>query len=249
VLQSTAEIRMESADMRDVILPVAFSALVALIPTVAAAEVKHGAKDEAWKLSLHKSHATVRKVTRHPATHTKSAAAAAFTGSPYTIENLIARVELNPGQFARFHGLHYTQILLRDIQLRAGIGMDCTTFNGLVAPSAYHRFLKFRRSLDPARFDHFHPILGPILAEDDRLRTVAVCPSPPSFPPPSLPPPSPGGITDNGNGNANRPRPVGISTFGAPPTVPEPSGVALILIGFASVAAPKLVRRYRNRVL
>ena len=41
---------------------------------------------------------------------------------------------------------------------------------GKLSPEARLAYLHARRNLDPARFDHFHPHLGPMLAIDDRLR-------------------------------------------------------------------------------
>jgi hypothetical protein len=224
---------------------IALLGMLALAPTnmVIAASKVAAHDSHAWKDNLHQLRATSSKSLRG----TKSTSSvSAFSGSPYTIENLIARVEANPGQFARFHGLHYTQILLRDIRLRAMSSQDCTTLNGLLANTAYHRYLKFRRSLDPSRFDHFHPILGPLLAEDMRLRSLMNCPNPPpNFPPnPPLnpPPPPPGGTTDNGNGNDNRPQTVGV-LLSLPTAVPEPSGVLLLLIGAGSMIVARKFRR------
>ena len=41
---------------------------------------------------------------------------------------------------------------------------------GRLSPEVRLAYLHARRDVNPARFDHFHPTLGPLLARDDRLR-------------------------------------------------------------------------------
>lgn len=41
-----------------------------------------------------------------------------------------------------------------------------------LAPEARLAFLHARRALNPIRFDHYHPSLGPLLARDDRMKAA-----------------------------------------------------------------------------
>jgi hypothetical protein len=218
------------------------SAALTLAPTTLSAASQVTVQDStAWKESLRRVRTTSSKFSSpaHSPITKADAASVTYSGSPYSIENLIARVEANPGRFAKYHGLHYTIILERDIRLRAMKDLECMTHNGLISNTAYHRYLKFRRSLDPERFDHFHPVLGPILAEDTRIRSLMHCASPPPEFPPGLPPP-PGGISTGGGGNNFPPPPGPVIT---PVSVPEPSGIVLLAIGSASLLVRRMGRR------
>jgi hypothetical protein len=172
--------------------------------------------------------------------HARSTHGRVYPVDPITIEGLLARRALDPARFDQFHH-KLGRILAKDARLRAGMGLDCSSFNGLLAPTAYHRYLKFRRSLNPRRFDHYHPVLGPLLAEDNRLRLVANCPEfPPQFLIPPIAPP-PGSQNEHGHGNPPPPPP--------PVTpVPEPAGLTLFLIGAASAGLQRLVGRRRGRM-
>jgi hypothetical protein len=56
-------------------------------------------------------------------------------------------------------------------------------------------YLKWRRSLNPARFDRYHPVLGPKLEADDIIRSLPQTPviPPPREDPEVIRPPSSGG--------------------------------------------------------
>lgn len=102
---------------------------------------RHISGQQAWKENLKESHA--QAITRANAAHVASRHASgtvheaavstkSASGSPYTIENLIARVETNPKRFASYHSLHATVIIQRDIQLRAMIAQGlCPPLNGI----------------------------------------------------------------------------------------------------------------------
>ena len=51
-------------------------------------------------------------------------------------------------------------------------GPDLTPGDGLLPQTPRTLALEKRRGLDPARFDALHPKLGPLLAEDERLRAA-----------------------------------------------------------------------------
>ncbi len=208
----------------------------------------------AWKQNL----GTLRPYANARAASLNSATSAGrWSGSPYTIDSLLARRALNPMRFDRFHprlGL----LLARDLRLRAAASQGCLPMNGLLAPTAYHRYLQWRRALNPARFDHFHPILGPLLAEDNQLRNSPFCPQPgyvtpsPSPSPYVYRPPIFGHITPPplGTGYPYPPSSPGGGGGGVPGgggggnPVPEPSAWALLLLGGASAS---LVRWRRRR--
>jgi hypothetical protein len=68
------------------------------------------------------------------------------------------------------------------------------TDNGLIVETPFVEYLIWRRDLDPARFDHFHPIIGPILGTLPQTLVPPSVPQPPTVPVPSLfnaPPPPP----------------------------------------------------------
>ena len=128
--------------------------------------------------------------------------------SPETrLQYLQARRNLAPGRFDRYHPW-LGRILRRDDQLRAALAQNCQPVNGLVPNTRYWRYIRYRRSLAPARFDYYHPALGAIVVEDQRLRSGVLCPpamniptdvamNPPQAPqglnPPGTPSPSGGG--------------------------------------------------------
>jgi len=161
------------------------------------------------------------------------------------LQYLLARRALDPARFDRSHP-HMGPILALDERLRAAQGQDCRPMNGILKDSPHTRYMKFRRSLNPARFDLYHPTHGALLAEDERLRTGAGCVSPEIIPPPvvvttpSTPSSSPQIIP-----------PVGIPSptqFGVnPQSVPEPGSLALIVIGSVGALAPRFLRRFRRR--
>jgi len=216
-----------------------------------------------WKQSLVALHpkATPARVQVRSTASVK--AQQTFPGSPYTIEGLLARRALNPARFDFYHP-ELGKFLARDEQLRMACAMGIPALNGLIAPTAYHRYLEFRRSLNPARFDFYHPILGVILAEDERLR-MTPCPPMPTIRMPGpgriLPPPvgvvggvtipgrRPPGVGGGVNNHGGPPPPTG----GPPPpptvtqiAVPEPASVVLFCLGAAGLLGPALARRFRG---
>jgi hypothetical protein len=96
--------------------------------------------------------------------------------------------------------------------------------DGTLAPSAFLDYLLYRRALNPARFDHYHPTIGPQLSTQlPALPTVTVPPITPPAPqivPPPLTPP-------------------------ARQTVPEPS---TLLLGTAMIAGVGYMRRRQARM-
>jgi hypothetical protein len=86
-------------------------------------------------------------------------------------------------------------------------------------------YLEWRRNLDPTRFDHYHPTMGPELqtllpttTSTSTPPTPTPNPSPQTVGPPPDPAPSPSSSSDPGSGGTP-----------APPAIPEPSTLMLSL--------------------
>ncbi len=197
-----------------------------------------------WKAQVHSTHLA----HTNQATNPVGPIPAHFGDLPATtrLAYLLARRDVDPARFDHYHpGLG--PILANDERLRAAQGTPCTPMNGLLPNSAHYRYLHYRRNLDPTRFDHYHPALGALLAEDDRLRTSTVCV-------PTVSPPPAGSSGGNGSSSAGTPGsggptggggvpPAGGGTVnptgGGPSAVPEPASLTLILLGFAGAFAAR----------
>ncbi|MDB5351232.1 MAG: hypothetical protein JWN86_2479 [Planctomycetota bacterium] len=150
---------------------------------------------------------------------------------------LHARRNLNPTRFDRFHP-HIGPMLARDDRLRMAQSQDCRPLSGLLPDTRLTRYLHYRRNLNPARFDRYHPTQGAFLAEDDLLRSGKGCVSPEIIPPPVVVTP-PAGTPSSGPPFGGGPIP--------PRSVPEPGSLALIVLGALGVLTPKLLRRWHPR--
>lgn len=159
-----------------------------------------------------------------------------YPPSQVSIEGLLARRALNPTRFD-YHHPNIGRLLARAETYR---GMDslCGTNNdGILSDTPYHRYLLWRRSLNPDRFDHYHPLLGVLLKEHQRIIDAGkVCPPDPD------PDPTGGGGDDGGDPGGNpggggvRPQEV----------VPEPSSVVLLAVGMGAALAFGV--RHRGRI-
>lgn len=152
--------------------------------------------------------------------------------------------ERNPVAFDRRFP-QVAQALQRGTQLRVAAAQEVRPLNGLLPDTPFNRYLHWRRSLNPTRFDFYHPRLGPILAEDQRLRETTnptPCPGetvpPPTDPPPVLPPPIGGGEDPPPAGGDIDPPPIDPPPGGGdepPPAIPEPGAILLLTIGLGIV--------------
>jgi hypothetical protein len=151
---------------------------------------------------------------------------------------LQARRNLNPVRFDHYHpwiGLK----LAEDDRMKAAQSQNCMPMNGLLPDNSLTRYLQFRRGLNPVRFDFYHPTLGAILVEDQKLKIGAGCVAGELIPPPTTPTLPPG-----------TPSP-GPPTGGGPPpdrgVVPEPRSLLLVLLGTAGGGIVHFVRRARAK--
>lgn len=106
--------------------------------------------------------------------------------------------------------------------------------DGLLPQSSLVEYLQWRHGLDPIRFDHYHPFLGPMLEHDQLIRSL--------IPPPTLalvPPTRPTEI----DSLVIPPPTVGPEFLVPPPQVPEPS---MLWIGLALVGIAARVRSDRR---
>jgi hypothetical protein len=153
---------------------------------------------------------------------------------------LLARHDLNPVRFDHYHP-HLGPILELDERLRASQSQVCGATMGILPNTAHNRYLEFRRSLNPARFDLYHPTIGALLVENDRLKSAMVCPTPAALPPASG---TGGGETAPGTPSAGGG--TGGGPIGPVVSVPEPATITLLLVGSVAAGMPRLIRRFRK---
>lgn len=112
-------------------------------------------------------------------------------------------------------------------------GVQIDAVGGLLPQSPLVSYLEWRRSLDPARFDRYHPRIGALIGQDLAVRTASL-PAPPIpvvLPPPVL-------VAD--------PAPPPPVLVPAPQTIPTPEpSTALVVLGLFGTAAT--ARRWRRR--
>jgi hypothetical protein len=71
-------------------------------------------------------------------------------------------------------------------------GLVLAKSNGLLVETPFVTYLQWRRNLDPTRFDHYHPVVGPELAQlTTPAVTIATNPTGQTLAPPSSTDPQP----------------------------------------------------------
>jgi hypothetical protein len=246
-------------------------AWIALIgPGASLSYSKPSAVPAAWKALYRAIH------SKPPVLKTASGQvkATSYSGSRLSVSSMAMMRSQNPRLFDRMFP-SVGRIVAADNQIRIALAQGVTPTNGLLPNTPLYNYLEYRRSLSPSRFDYYHPVLGPILAENQQIQTHT---NPTPVPGQIIPPPT-GGQGDGGNngggggdtggdGGGGTPSPgppVGeipvppdvpppppIGTIPTPPdvppppAVPEPGSIVLILAG-ASVLALGRLRGLRRR--
>jgi hypothetical protein len=120
------------------------------------------------------------------------------------------------------HSLHVrVPLVLRDLKAE----------NGLLPETAFVSYLRWRRSLNTARFDRFHPHVAAMLNLDQQVRQALLQP-PPTIPTtPTVPPYVPNPSPEN---------PI-------PPPVPEPSTALIGAVILALIAGVRLRHSWQAR--
>lgn len=174
------------------------------------------------------------------------------------------RYAIDPPRFDHYH-LKLGPALGQDIRLRVGMEHLGVPLNGLLPETPSINYLRWQRSLNPARFDRSHPQLGRLLGTDQTIRASlppAPVVLPASYPPPTapqvvLPPPTlsilpPTSLTTtppSTTGGGPNPPPGGTSTGNPPSTppitkaVPEPASLVLLALGSAFAIRRRLAAR------
>lgn len=221
------------------------SALLALGAALAPADARAAtpaasrAASQAWKSSLRAARLNQLQARRASAAAARASARAFASRPKYTFNQLVALRNRNPRAFDRSFPVA-GKLLVNDVQLRIAAAQGLSTLNGLLPDTPLIRYLKWRRSLNPERFDFFHPVLGPILEEDEEIRDgTNPTPQPGETTPPPSNPGNPGSQPPGGT-----PPPGGGGDDDPPPTVPEPTSAILTLLGLGGLG---LAQRFASR--
>lgn len=210
------------------------AALLALGAALAPADARAAtptasrAATQAWKTSLRAARLNQAQAKKFSLATARASARAAGAQPRYSFAQIVAMRNRNPRAFNRVYPVA-GKILTGELRVMAAAAQGITTLNGLLPDTPMIRYLKWRRSLNPERFDLNHPVLGPILEEDENIRNNT---NPTPQPGTTTPPPNNPG-TPGSNPPGGTPPPDGDDD--PPPTVPEPASVILMLFGFASL--------------
>lgn len=185
-------------------------------PGVGLAHARAPAVPPSWKTLYRAIHSKVP--VYHPAS--AQVRTAAYPGSRLSAASMNLMRAQNPGLFNRmFPALG--PLLATDTQIRIAMAQGVTPTNGLLPNTPLYNYLTYRRGLNPARFDYYHPVLGPILAENQQVKTTT---NPTPLPGQILPPPissgGTGGNTGGGGGGTPSPQPPEGNLPGPPPVYP-----------------------------
>jgi hypothetical protein len=156
------------------------------------------------------------------------------------LANQTAAWALAPGRYTLNHPV-LGPLLAEEQLLKMGNTSNASTFNGLLPDNPFYNFYRWKRSLDPVRFDANHPHVGALLAQDQRVRNLiaASMVSATSTNQAQLlvaPAGAAPALSTSGGG--------GIMALQIQ-SVPEPTSLALLLLGSGALLAPRLARRLR----
>lgn len=149
--------------------------------------------------------------------------------------SMFARTYFQPSFTPRFFASSYTPNFAPNFSNRVGAAAFTQSATATALPSAsfvespYFQYLLWRRSLNPARFDYYHPRLGPLLESITQLPQEVFPPLIPPIVPQVTPPPT---------------KPT-VPEIPVVPQVPEPS---TLLIGLVLTAGGFWARHARGKV-
>ncbi|CAN5629624.1 hypothetical protein BH23PLA1_BH23PLA1_28430 [soil metagenome] len=103
-----------------------------------------------------------------------------------TIDGLLERRGEAPRRFDHYHPA--LGPLLERVESLRSLEMAGLPSGSLFPNNQKFQALHARRELHPSRFDHYHPLLGPLLAEDRRLQDWTLVVESVTFPESPLPP-------------------------------------------------------------
>jgi hypothetical protein len=201
-----------------------------------------------WKQSVFAGHPGYRdfKLPSNAFLHSfdRMEFAAGFTKPSPFLSYLEWRRGLDPPRFDHWHPI--VGPALADARSHAmTTAGSCGPVNGLLPLNSYYNYLRWRRSLAPKRFDHYHPNIGPLLAKDAEIRAnMPYCPPPAAQTLAGSPSPPP--IANEGEphdpGGSPKSPPLG-TPLPQNLSVPEPASIVLLTLGLSYPARLLLRRR------
>ena len=111
------------------------------------------------------------------------------------LDKLAVRRAVNPTRFDHYHPVLGSLINVEQL-LKGPNGSSAATIalaeKLLLPDTKYYRYFETRRALDPTRFDTYHPLFGPLMAENQRVDNLLIAaqilnpPSPQAVPEPGM---------------------------------------------------------------
>ena len=218
-------------------------------------------------LLLAGSGAPAAAAVHHPvaAVHARAAATGGLLPATEAFDRQRLNYESNPARFLHNHP-SLGRAIAQDIQLRISTELPGHAVNGLLPTTPYLNYVRWRHSLDPARFDHYHPGWGPAIERDAAIRATLANQAPASAETSSSTPlpsaaqiatgpivsPSPIGDAVSGPGTTPKgdtpsipPVTTPSGPVNPPSAVPEPGGLVLLGLGLTCGVGVALRRRLR----